>query len=1096
MRLKMRLLPWTLAAVGIAVSLAAGAEEAKDEAKKDEKKWDVNAPPGEAATVSIDSRTGTWMSVDVSPDGSTLVFDLLGDLYTLPIEGGEAKALTHSIAWEMQPRFAPDGKRIAYMSDAGGGDNAWVMDADGGNAHAVTSEDFRLVNNPVWHPNGEYLAVRKHFAGTRSLGSGEIWLYHASGGKGVQLNEKPNWQKDLGEPAFSPDGRYVYFSQDTTPGRRFEYNKNSNAEIYTIQRLDLRDGTIEPFVKGPGGAVRPIPSPDGKALAFVRRVRGRSTLFLKDLGSGEERPVWDGLERDLQEAWAIHGVYPAFDWTPDGRAVVAWAKGKLWTVDVASGKAHEIPFHVKDTREVRKAIRFETPVASDSFDVKQLRWVNVSPGGERVVYSALGYLYVKDLPDGAPRRLTRQTDHFELYPSFSRDGQRLVFVTWNDETLGSIRTLDLRSGRETLVSKEPGKYLEPRFSPDGRTVVFARSRGGFLTSPWQGTETGVYRVASDGHGAPVRITKEGAAPQFGAASDRVFVTRAGVKDEVDWYAKLVSMNLDGGEEREVAKGELETEFAVSPDGKWLAFAEGYQAYLVPLLPTGKPLEISAKTEAVPLRKLSVNAGEGLHWSGDSLEVHFASGDQLFTRELKESFTFVSGAPKELPKPSEDGVRIGFAQKSDKPGASVALTGARIVTMRGEEVIADGTILVRGNRIEAVGPRASVAVPAGATTVDAAGKTIIPGLVDVHWHGGMGEDEIIPQQSWVNYASLAFGVTTLHDPSNDTSEILTQAEMQRAGLLVAPRIFSTGTILYGAKAPYTAKVDSLDDALAHLKRLKAAGAVSVKSYNQPRREQRQQILEAARQSRLLVVPEGGSLFQLNMNMVVDGHTGVEHALPIANVYDDVKQLWSQTGVGYTPTLVVAYGGLDGEHYFYATTDVWRHPLLTRYVPRSVLDARAIRRETAPEEDFNVASVARTATELQRAGVAVNIGAHGQREGLAAHWEMWMLAKGGMTPLEAIRSATINGAKYLGMDSEIGSLEPGKLADLVVIDGDVLSDIRNSDRVSQVMVNGRLYDAITMDEVGATPRKRRPFFFERSPGGYVPVTGEALPGRCRH
>jgi imidazolonepropionase-like amidohydrolase len=381
-------------------------------------------------------------------------------------------------------------------------------------------------------------------------------------------------------------------------------------------------------------------------------------------------------------------------------------------------------------------------------------------------------------------------------------------------------------------------------------------------------------------------------------------------------------------------------------------------------------------------------------------------------------------------------------------------------------------------------------------VELAGMTVIPGLVDVHWHGGMGEDEIIPQQSWVNYASLAFGVTTLHDPSNDTSEILAQAELQRAGMVVGPRIFSTGTILYGAKAPFTAKVDSLDDALAHLKRLKAAGALSVKSYNQPRRDQRQQILEAARQTQMLVVPEGGSLFQLNMTMVVDGHTGVEHALPIANVYDDVKQLWSQTGVGYTPTLGVAYGGLDGEHYFYATTEVWKHPLLTRYVPRTILDARAIRRETAPEEDFNVASVARTAVELQRAGVNVNLGAHGQREGLAAHWEMWMLAKGGMTPLEAIRSATINGAKYLGMDKEIGSLEPGKLADLVVIDGDVLADIRASDRVSHVMVNGRLYDSTTMDEVGATPRKRQPFFFERTPGGYVPVSDEALPGRCQH
>ena len=127
----------------------------------------------------IDTRTGTWMSVDVSPDGQRLVFDLLGDLYTLPIAGGEATPLTHSIAWEMQARWSPDGKRIAYISDAGGGDNVWTMNADGSDAKAVTKEDFRLLYTPTWSPDGQYIAARKHFTGSRSLGSGEIWLYHA-----------------------------------------------------------------------------------------------------------------------------------------------------------------------------------------------------------------------------------------------------------------------------------------------------------------------------------------------------------------------------------------------------------------------------------------------------------------------------------------------------------------------------------------------------------------------------------------------------------------------------------------------------------------------------------------------------------------------------------------------------------------------------------------------------------------------------------------------------------------------------------------------------------------------------------------------------
>ena len=251
-------------------TVAFAAEDEKD-ATPPKKKWDVNNPPGEVVTIPINTRSGTWMSVDVSPDGKQIVFDLLGDLYLLPIAGGEAKALTHGMAWEMQARFSPDGKRLTYMSDAAGGDNIWVMDIDGKNAREVSKEKFRLLNNPVWHPNGQYIAARKHYTGTRSAGSGEIWLFHAGGGEGVQLNEKPNWQKDLGEPAFSADGRYVYYSQDSTAGLNFEYNKDSNKQIYQIFRKDLQTGKTKAFVSGAGGAVRPTPSPDGKYLRSEER---------------------------------------------------------------------------------------------------------------------------------------------------------------------------------------------------------------------------------------------------------------------------------------------------------------------------------------------------------------------------------------------------------------------------------------------------------------------------------------------------------------------------------------------------------------------------------------------------------------------------------------------------------------------------------------------------------------------------------------------------------------------------------------------------------------------------------------------------------
>ena len=598
-------------------------------------------------------------------------------------------------------------------------------------------------------------------------------------------------------------------------------------------------------------------------------------------------------------------------------------------------------------------------------------------------------------------------------------------------------------------------------------------------------DTGVFIVDTEGKAAPRLVTEDGNAPQFGKDAKEIFVSRTKYTNEVDWTTSLVRIPLDGKPEQAVASSEFAGEFAISPDGQWLAFGERYHAYVTPLPAVGKAITISPKMDALPVKQLDINAGQYLHWSGDSKQIHFALGDELFTRNLKDAFVFVPDAPSQLPKPAEHGVKIGFTEAADKPHGTTVISGARIATMRGDEVIDDGRIVIVDNRITQIGKASDIAIPAGATQIDAKGKTILPGMVDVHWHGGMGEGGIIPQQSWIDYASLAFGITTLHDPSNDSSEIFSHSEMQRAGEVVSPRIFSTGTILYGAKANFSAVINNLDDALTHLKRQKELGAISVKSYNQPRRDQRQQIIEAARETEMMVVPEGGSLFEANMTMVIDGHTGVEHALPVAKIYDDVTQLWSQTQVGFTPTLGVAYGGLDGEHYWYAHTDVWKHPLLSKYVPRTVLESRSVRREIAPEEDYNVFRAAEVATKLQNAGVPVNLGAHGQREGLAAHWELWSLVRGGMTTMQALHSATINGARYLGLDKDIGSLEVGKLADLMVIDGDVLHDIRQSDRVTQVMVNGRLYDTATMNEIGATKKARLPFFFEGKAGVNAPV-----------
>ena len=562
--------------------------------KESDKKWDVNAPLGDFKDISINVSEGTWMNVDVSPDGKTVVFDLLGDIYSMPIAGGTATPLIKGIAWHMQPTFSPDGKHIAFTSDQGGGDNIWIMNNDGSNPRAVTKETFRLLNSPAWSPDGDYLVARKHFTSSRSLGAGEVWMYHKTGGSGVKLTARANDQKDLGEPAFSPDGKYVYFSHDATPGKTFHYSKDSVKGIYKIKRLDRESGEIKTIVSGMGGAIRPTPSPDGKKLAYIARDDFKSSLYIYDLASGDSTQVYNDLDRDMQETWAIHGVYPTIDWTPDGESIVFWAGGKINKLDVNNRDVSTIAFSVETTKKVQNALRFKQPIEQDEFKVKMLRNAQVSPDGKKVIYEALGKLWVKKLPNGKPKRLTRDKSNFELFPQWSRDGKKIVYTTWDDQKQGSVRVVSSRSGKGRTITTEPGKYVETTFSPNGKTVVYRKvGSGGLLPTKWS-LNTGIYQVPTKG-GTPKLVTNHGTAPQFGSDNDRLFFMGYGEKQSFN------SIRLDGEQERKHYESKLATEFKISPDGDRLAFTERFKVFITPFSLTGNTLSIAPSATNLPVK---------------------------------------------------------------------------------------------------------------------------------------------------------------------------------------------------------------------------------------------------------------------------------------------------------------------------------------------------------------------------------------------------------------------------------------------------------------------------------------------------------------
>ncbi len=1048
---------------------------------QDDKKWDISSPEGDWGwkDVKFNTTEGTWMSLDVHPDGKTIVFDMLGDLYTMPISGGKATAIRTGIPWEVQPRYNDDGSKILFTSDAAGGDNIWHMDADGGNPKQITKESFRLLNNADWIPGEDYIVARKHFTSGRSLGAGELWMYHKTGGSGVQLTKRRNDQQDVNEPSISQDGRYIYFSEDMYPGGYFQYNKDPNSQIYVIKRYDRQTSKIETIVSGPGGAFRPQISPDGKTLAFIKRIRTKTVLCTHNLETGEEYHIFDNLSKDQSEAWAIFGVYTGYDWTPDSQHIIISGMGKFWKVHSQSGNATEIPFEVDVDMQVAETITFKNDAHSEKFQPKVIRHAVTSPDGKSIIYNALGYLWMQSLPNGKAKRISDAVD-LESEPSFSPDGKSIVYVTWDDEKMGSVKTMNLRSKTVRALTQKPGIYRTPSYAPDGKMIVYRKDGGnshqGFLHSK----KSGIYTINLAGDKTPKFITPNGEYPVFNHDGTRIFYQKGGYL-----FGSLTksfeSVNLNGKDKQEHFDGKYTQRYIISPDNNWVAWSELFKVYVAPFPKSGKKVGITKDTKAVPVAQVGRDAGINIHWSSDSKTLHWTLGNEYFTDELTERFTFLEGAVDSLPPMDSVGLKLVVPAKMDKPEGLVALTNARIITMNGDEIIENGTILIKDNKIQKIG--AEFRLPAGATTIDCTDKTIMPGIIDVHAHSGNFRYGISPRKQWEYYANLAYGVTTSHDPSTNTEMVFAHSEMIKAGEMVGPRLFSTGTILYGADGDFKATINSLDDARSTLRRTSAFGAFSVKSYNQPRREQRQQVLQAAREQGILVVPEGGSFFNHNLNMVVDGHTGVEHNIPVVPLFNDVTTLWSHTKAHNTPTLVVNYGSVNGEYYWYQNTDVWTKDRLLSFTPRAVVDSRARHRTMIPQEEYDNGHIltSKSLKKLHDKGVKINLGAHGQLQGLGAHWELWMLQQGGMSNHDALKAATINGAVYLGMDHQLGSIEEGKLADLIVLDKNPLEEITNTEFVKYTILNGRIYDAATMNEIGNYDKPRTKFYFEQEGSG---------------
>ena len=1054
------------------------------------KKPDLELVP--TRQISLDTDEGTWISLDVSPDGRTIVFDLLGDLYTIPIAGGEATVLTSGMMYDAQPRFSPDGKSIVFTSDRNGGDNVWTMNLATKATHVVTTGKAIRYRSPIWTPDGQYIVVAR---AAGPIGPSKLWLYDKDGGSGFQLIRDPqplNGANPLSTvgPAFGKDDRYLWFAQ-----RSAAWEYEAGLPQYSIVTLDRRTGRRETRANLYGSAFRPALSKDGKYLVYGSRYESQTGLRIRDLETGEERWLAYPVQRDEQESSVSSlDVYPGFAFTPDSKAIVVSYGGKIWRVPVDGSAATNIPFHVATKIELGPKVAFTYPVSdSAEFTVRQIRDAVPSPDDKQLAFVALDNLYVMDYPSGTPRRLTTLPGT-EAEPSWSPDGQWIAFVTWTREG-GHLYKIRASGGQPVQLTPGNARWSTPAWSPNGDRVVAFRASA--QSSLEEGGFTGgaelVWVPANGGSATLVAPAQGRGNPHFVRSdSTRIYLYSGG--------EGLMSMRWDGTDIRthvrvtgfrgaDATQPSPAVTMQMAPVGDRALVQISNDVYLLSVPEVGDAPTINlANPDAaeVPARKLSEVGAQFPVWSADAKHVHWSIGHSHFVYDVDSAFVPRDTTPS-AKKSTYHGVEtpIIVRAKRDTPQGTALLRNARIITMKGTEVIQRGDILVRNNRIAAVGSAGSLkGVPSDARVFDLSGKTVVPGFVDTHAHLGLLRGEHQQPSSYL--LNLAFGVTTTRDPQTGTTDVLSYEDAVTAGLTVGPRIYSTGPGLFGSNyVPGGGEdIKDLEDARRILRRYGTYyDTKTLKMYIAGNRQQRQWILMAAKENNIMPTTEGALDFRYDMTMAMDGYPGQEHNIPLVPLYKDVISLFAQSGIAYTPTLIVSYGGPAGENYWYTHEPPYRNPKMQRFMPYEELASKSRRRIRSPlgggnssgwfmDEEYVFPKVAKTLNDIVKAGGHVQVGSHGQFNGLGYHWEMWMFGMGGMAPMDILRSATAFGAEAIGLQKDLGSIEAGKLADLVVLNANPLENIRNTDKIRYVMKNGRMYDGDSLDELYPRQRKMDP------------------------
>jgi imidazolonepropionase-like amidohydrolase/Tol biopolymer transport system component len=1042
--------------------------------------WDATVPRGPTRNIDFVTTAASWMSLTISPDGKIVAFDLLGNIYSISSKGGDATCLTceFGISINYHPAISPDGRHIAFVSDRSGQDNLWVMDTNGSGQHAILLDDQSRFAEPAWLDSNTIVATRKlNTSWGIYVRNDTLWSISVDSGAARRLApaRDPDFdpQEYLGPPRFqwpSPDrhGGWLYFGISSFAG-----------DDRHLQRLNLATGMVQDVTESklsyrvhgsnaepmPLGEAAPEISPDGRQLAFIRRFpgaylqvgshkrSGRSALWIRDLTTGAERVVMDPVTYDamaMQPQWKTR-VAPGYQWASDGQSIVISKGGGIQRLWLADGRIETIPFRARVFRRISGQVRSLVAIDDRQFEPRDIRSLTTSPNQAEVVFEAAGQLWHQRTRGGAATSLTARRAEFQRYPSWSHDGRSLAFV--DSDGAGHSEIWRYEGNREIQLTSDVAEYVHPFFSPDGKFIFASRWTPGLARvvprvadlrrdgsdDPryWQ-----LVRLPSAG-GSPMVVAETGACVDIGFdARGRILFIERGL-DAPATSTELISIAGDGSDRQVEAFVRGDADAVVpSPDRQFIAIEKWGDIYLAR---RGEPAHVwDVLSNDVSLKRLSRRGGVFPHWL-DSSRLEYTSAQTLMTYDVR------SGHQSSLP------IRLAVPRAGGN--GSVVFKNARIVTLGSSGVVENGDLVVKDHRIACVGSCSS----AGSRIIDARGRTLIPGWFDLHAHQLVGDQFYLPVKRAESAASLAYGVTTVHDPFSLPNPSFALHDLIESGRLTGPRSYSTGYAIpctapgFETNRPMRTPQDAEDEVFRRTR----MGVISIKDFRVCTRIERQWIIEAARQAGVTVTNEGAEP-EFLLGEIMSGATGWEHPIELNPMYQDLTKFLGMAHAHYSQQFMLTDHpfGLNVT-YFEGQRDLWTDPKFARWTNWKDL---AMRRNFGgkPIEEYSFPIQGASAYEMVKEGSYLTLGSHGMFNGLGMHWEVWAYASGS-SALAALTAASLNGAHFLGLESQLGTLEAGKLADIIVLKSNPLEDIHNTLDIEYVMKAGILYNGMTLDEV---------------------------------